>query len=220
MTEIRILVEGDTELYFVDKILREYFKLRKIYITPVSIYKAGKGDKKLHIGGHGNRYQNIRKNIYNMLGNNKKIFVTTMLDYYGLPKDFPGYNELKGENCFEKVVFLENRFKDNINNNRFIPNLILHEFEGLLFSDLEKIQQGIGGEDKLDELIKVSKAFSTPEEINDSPDTAPSKRIKKIFRFYRKTYHGPLIAQKIGLQAIREKCRHFHEWLVKIEKLP
>ncbi len=59
LSEIWIIVEGDTEEYFVKSILKDYLKVKNIFIKPVSIYKAGKGDKKLHRGGHGNCYKNI-----------------------------------------------------------------------------------------------------------------------------------------------------------------
>jgi hypothetical protein len=58
-----------------------------------------------------------------------------------------------------------------------------------------------------------------PEDINDHPKTAPSKRIVAAMRGYQKTFHGPLIACEIGLSAIRQNCPHFDAWLQKLERL-
>jgi hypothetical protein len=58
-----------------------------------------------------------------------------------------------------------------------------------------------------------------PKLINDGRETAPSKRILKEIPEYDKATAGPIIAEKRGLPALRAKCRHFHEWLSRLEKL-
>ena len=68
-------------------------------------------------------------------------------------------------------------------------------------------------------MKKVLDEFSNPEEINDNPDSSPSKRIQRIFPEYNKVFYGSLIAQRIGIEKIREKCGHFDEWLSKLENL-
>jgi Domain of unknown function (DUF4276) len=70
----------------------------------------------------------------------------------------------------------------------------------------------------LDSLIETRKSIN-PENINDGPQTAPSKRIKAVWSGYQKTFHGPLIACDIGLDAIRKSCPHFNQWLERLEKL-
>jgi Domain of unknown function (DUF4276) len=62
-------------------------------------------------------------------------------------------------------------------------------------------------------------AFSSPEHINDDPLTAPSKRILKCCDGYEKPLHGSLIAIDIGLEAIRQQCQHFNQWLLRLENL-
>ena len=60
--------------------------------------------------------------------------------------------------------------------------------------------------------------FSSLEDINDSRETAPSKRIERIFEgTYSKTEHGPLIAESIGMDVIRAKCPAFNEWVGKLQ---
>lgn len=57
----------------------------------------------------------------------------------------------------------------------------------------------------------------TPEEIDDSPDSAPSKRIEEILPAYQKPLHGNLAALEIGLCAMRSACPGFRRWLERLE---
>ena len=58
-----------------------------------------------------------------------------------------------------------------------------------------------------------------PEEINDRPETAPSKRIIKYFSSYQNPLHGCLVALDVGLDTMRARCPHFAQWLKKLEQL-
>ena len=58
-----------------------------------------------------------------------------------------------------------------------------------------------------------------PEKINDSPQSAPSKRLQAETS-YIKAVHGPNIAKEIGLDVLREQCAGFNGWLDKLEVLP
>ena len=102
---------------------------------------------------------------------------------------------------------------------RFIPYVQMYEFEGLLFSSPEAIGTVLHDQNVTDWAQGVLDQFNNnPEEINDAPQTAPSKRIIQKTN-YRKTTHGPNIAKEIGLPTMREMCLGFSEWLTKIEAL-
>jgi hypothetical protein len=64
-------------------------------------------------------------------------------------------------------------------------------------------------------------ALMPPEEINESPQTAPSKRIIRYIPDYesQKAQVGPMVAEDIGLTLLREKCPHFGEWITKLESV-
>ncbi|MFC3120756.1 DUF4276 family protein [Agaribacter flavus] len=68
-------------------------------------------------------------------------------------------------------------------------------------------------------MLRVKEEFETPEHINDSPQTAPSKPIKTMMPSYDKVLHGPMIAGDIGLETIRQQCPHFNHWLKHVEPL-
>jgi hypothetical protein len=143
--------------------------------------------------------------------------VTTLVDFYGF-KDRDGRSRAETEQAIlERTQLLTTGFDP-----RFVlPYVQPHEFEGLLFTDpvaFEWVQDG-WTEDVRRALFEVAAAFESPEQINDSPETAPSKRILKIFPegAYSKTEHGPLIAESIGIDAIRAKCPAFDEWVGKLQ---
>jgi hypothetical protein len=95
----------------------------------------------------------------------------------------------------------------------------MHEFEGLLFSDCAAFSRGIGRPDLEAPLRAIRQQFATPEEINDSPDTAPSKRVEALLPAYQKPLLGVLAVLEIGLLHIRAECPHFDAWLKQLESL-
>ena len=99
-----------------------------------------------------------------------------------------------------------------------LPYVQVHEFEGLLFSDVTVFER-IFSDPPIAELSSIRSAFDTPEDINDSSETAPSKRIGKLIQGYQETLHGPLLALEIGLDGMRRECPRFEAWLCRLESL-
>ena len=102
---------------------------------------------------------------------------------------------------------------------RFIPYIQMYEFEGLLFSNPERLASGIGQPDLGMPFRGIRHEFASPESINDSYLTAPGKRIKELYDRYEKPLHGSLAAIEIGLTEIRRECSRFDTWLRQIEAL-
>ena len=132
-----------------------------------------------------------------------------MVDYYGLPETWPGRVEAGGQNSLSSRAALVEQallydiakeLGDDFDLRRFIPYVVMHEFEGLLFSDPERFGQSIGRPDLASKLQAIRSEFDTPEEINDSPDTAPSKRVKDLYEGYQKPLMGVLAMEAIGLE--------------------
>lgn len=114
--------------------------------------------------------------------------------------------------------YLEEEFKKDIDNYKFIPFLMLHEFEMLVFANSSSIPDALGAEKGIAEQVEaILNMYTSPEEINDDPNTAPSKRLKKIFPAYEKTLHSSLVLMDAKIDIIRKQCRHFDEWLRLIE---
>jgi hypothetical protein len=165
-------------------------------------------------------YAKIERDVRHQLRNKPGArAITTMIDYYGLPADFPGLDSLPIGNAYERVTHLERAFGINIDSWRFRPFLMLHEFEALLFTDTSQIAAVFHGQTIAGPLEAIREAFNSPEEINEGQATHPSARIMTIVTGYRKPLHGSLISQRIGLSAFREQCPHFGEWVTWLESL-
>ena len=166
-------------------------------------------------------YGKVKNDLLRLLRDPSTAMVTTLLDFYGLPRDFPGLSSMPDASCYNKVVHLETAFKKDIGYNKFLPHFSLHEFEGLMFTSPKAIADVFPGTSprNLAKLTDIRSGFHSPEEINDGPTTAPSKRIKQLFPDYQKTFHGPLVANNIGIDSIRQECPHFDRWLVTLESL-
>jgi hypothetical protein len=213
-----ILVEGQTEERFVKDVLTPHFERRALYLTPTVIVtkrvKCGSDFK----GGIGN-FAQYKDHLQRLFAGSGGALITTLIDYYGLPGDFPGMASRPTPGTPEQrvrhvelQVFRHFGFATN-----FLPFFMLHEFEALLFStagDLPRIMTEPGKQSRMEE---IRSSVATPEEINEQPQSAPSKRIVSLFPSYRKALHGPNAAKRIGLDRIRRECPHFNEWLGKLE---
>lgn len=202
MNFIYILVEGVTEEKFVKEVLNPYFESKDICAHPIPLRGVSK-------------YSIVKKELQILLKNQSMRIVTTMIDLYGSPSDMPKKSQLsQGMNHEQKANLLEEALKEEISNDKFIPYYQLHEFEALLFSDVTQFSFVLKNTGVFDNILRTK----TPEEINDSPHTAPSKRIMKEIPNYSKTTHGIIIAKRIGLSIMMEKCPHFRNWIETIER--
>ena len=104
---------------------------------------------------------------------------------------------------------------------RFLPYIQLHEFEGILFSDISVIENEFEESEFSDYayLKETISTFENPEMINDGNATAPSKRLDRTIKGYNKPVFGSLLAEAIGLQKIREKCPRFNTWVNALESI-
>ncbi len=102
---------------------------------------------------------------------------------------------------------------------RFVPYVMMHEFEAMLFSDCSGFCRAVGRADLSAPLEEIRRAFATPEDIDDSQETAPSKRILHLLPSYEKPLMGNLGVLQIGLDTIRAECPHFNGWLERLEEL-
>jgi len=158
-----------------------------------------------------------KSELLKLLKDSSASMVTTMIDYYGLDNSFPGKGDTNvPSNLYEKIQFLENNFGNEIKHTKFLPYYQLHEFETLLFSDQEGFASVLK---KTDEIQSIFRHFTNPEEINDNRETAPSKRILKIYPKYQKVTDGIIISKKIGIEKMRQKCNYFNNWITSMEKI-
>jgi hypothetical protein len=217
MKRILILVEGQTEETFVREVLAPHLQPMGLALIPrlvVTKYVKEGGSFK----GGVPQYALVQGDLKRLLGDTNATRVTTMLDYYGLPKDFPGLTHRPAGTCYARVAHVEQAFAADIAHPRFLPYLALHEFEASLFAAPDRCSISFSTEE-ITKLQAIRASVQSPEEINEHPDTSPSKRILAISPGYQKTLHGPLAVMDVGLSAIRASCPHFAQWLSQLEAL-
>lgn len=220
MIRVHVICEGQTEEMFVNEVLAKSFATQEIYLIPALIGKPG------HKGGNF-PFERLLTDIKGRLLNDATAYCTTFFDFYGLPANFPGKQETSQyanhtdkAHCITEAM--NTRLQDNLGGEamrRFIPYVQMYEFEGLLFSDVNRLAQGFNQPALVEELQAIRAAFGSPEMINDSPETAPSKRLLSIFDQYDKPLYGSLAALEIGLDNIRRECPLFNAWLDSISLL-
>lgn len=114
---------------------------------------------------------------------------------------------------------LERCARDAIGDLRFIPYVSLHEFEALLFADPQAVARR-AGDPGVERRLRVALSdCGEPELVDDSPTSAPSKRIIDAWPRYAKTTDGPVFAATIGIARLRKSCPHFGAWIGRLESL-
>jgi hypothetical protein len=218
MSKVLILVEGQTEEAFVKQLLSPHLVAQAIFPIVTIATTRRRPDRKDFKGGIVS-YGKVKIDLRPLLYDTSAVLVTTMMDFYGLPSDFPGIANCPSGSCQERLGHLESEFARDINHQKFLLYLALHEFEALLFTSPAHIAAHFPSQSRLLQLESIKSQFASPEEIDDDPATAPSKRIRGLYPEYQKRADGPIIAQKIGLELIRQECPHFNDWLTKLEAL-
>lgn len=220
MARVHVICEGQTEETFVKELLIPYFAPMEIYLLPSLLGKPG------HKGGNV-KFDRLFTDIRNRIKGDPDAYCTTFFDFYALPTDFPGKEAANAQIriqekinlvCSGLVSALEAKLGGS-SLHHFIPYVQMYEFEALLFSDAEGFAKGIDHPELAEKFQHIRDNFSSPEEINDSPITAPSKRVLELVEGYEKPLHGSLAASEIGLERIRRECSLFDEWLKRLEDL-
>lgn len=213
-----ILVEGQTEERFVkDVFAPEFVPLDLFFERPTILVTKRVKDGPNFKGGVTN-YPKFRNDAVRLLRSPADVLVTMLLDYYALPPDFPGMNDRPPGTPLQRAIHVEQAIHEDLGASpRFIPFLALHEFEAWLFSSPQELPKALAMTQKQPAFAAIRDAVETPEDINDGPTTAPSKRIEALFPSYNKTFHGPLTAQRIGIARIRQECPHVESWFQRIE---
>lgn len=204
MKRLVFIVEGDTEILLVDKVLFPYLLSKGISnISKQTIITNRKQHKKGGVSSYGKYKNEVEKTLAQ--GN---VLVTTLIDFYALPTDFPAFSNDK-----TKVSEIEQAILEDIgHSDSFIPYIQLHEVEALMFANSEGFEFVVDDEDSLEKLSAIMQEYPNPEDINNSPETAPSKRLDKIFP-YDKTGDGEFILEAVGIDAMLDKCPRFKEWI-------
>lgn len=219
MTRLLMLVEGQSEEIFVKQTLAPYLAERGVYVQPPIVLWTKRIPSGGGYRGGVSNWNQIRRSLTPLIFDTD-AWVTTLLDFYGLPDDVPGYQQARGPgNPRENVLALQEQLVTEINHPRFIPFLALHEFEAWVFCAPDVVAAHF---DRANLAEKVQQAIvhaGEPEFINHGETTHPKARLKAMAAGYKETSDGPTLMNKIGIPAIRAACPHFAAWLDRLEAL-
>lgn len=228
MARLFVLVEGETEETFVNEVLAPH--LYACGFTAVSARLMGNARLRSRRGGIRG-WDEVQRDIVRYLRQDPGVIVTMMVDYYGLPvakaRAWPGRAHAAKLAFASKAAHVESKLAATVqkemgsswNVSRFVPFVVMHEFEGLLFSDCGQFAAGIGRPELQPQFQAIRDDFASPEEINDSPTTHPSQRVVQLMPDYQKPLYGNLAALEIGFDSIRSDCPHFAAWIKCLEAL-
>jgi hypothetical protein len=218
MNRVLILVEGQTEERFIKDILQPHLWDLNVDLQPkIATTKRVKDGRDFK--GGATKFKKVEDDLRRLLGDTGAARITTLLDFYGFPKDFPGWANVTATLPYDRVRQLETALQDYFANPKFRAYLMLHEFEAMLFAGPDQVAQTLNQPNKVSHVQAIVDSCTGPEKINEGVHTAPSKRVKSLFPAYQKTLHGPLIIDRIGLDQVRQSCPHFHEWVEELEGL-
>ena len=219
MTRLLMLVEGQSEETFVKRTLTPHLAWHDVYVeSPAMLWTKRLPNGGGFRGGVSN-WNQIHRHLLR-LTNDSDAWVSTLLDFHGLPKDFPGLPEALGAgDPQEKVVALQDRFAAELNHRRFIPFLALHEFEAWLFSAPDVVEAHFSKAHLADRLRDAVQQAGAPELIDHGADTHPKARLHSLVGGYKETSDGPTLLEKIGIPAVRAACPHFDGWVSRLEAL-
>lgn len=212
MKRLVFIVEGDTEVGFIQKCVIPYL-YSKGFSNPMNAQKIVT-NRKLNKKGGNVSFDYLKNDILRVAAT-KNVLITTLLDFFRLPTDFPGYTTDS-----HRLQDIENKIRNclsgSIDSSCFLPYIQRHEIESLMFTSMEGFEFVVDDSKQLDELRQIVDSYPNPEDINGGAETAPSKRLMNIFP-YEKTADGEMILEALSIDEIRQKCPRFNAWIKKLE---
>lgn len=218
MKRLVIIVEGETEEAFVHQVLAPYF-CNLGFCNYVQCFKLK------HSHGGIAKYSHLKQDILKVIYETDAE-ISTMIDYYRLPSDFPGFARSQSiSDKRHRIRLLERKIKEDIESSQgrpfgnLHPYIQLHEFETLIFSSTKGVEEMFEPREyHRKQFEAVINEFSNPEDINNGPDTAPSMRLKHLIEGYDKVLFGVELTKSIGMKTLLAKCPHFREWVEELSQ--
>ncbi len=232
MVDLRVYVEGSGELGFVQEMLVSHLEHFDVCVQASRFgHLAGKPSGGIR---SWDSERGVRRELYRALQQSSDrypLYVTTMVDYYALPLDWPNRNTASALPKPERSSSVESGMLaamrvllgDDRRIDRFIPYVSLHELEALILSKPDALLAEFPGCEAAVKKLKEEIGTAAPEDINDGKDSAPSKRItdEQVLPEYsaRKSAAAVNTLKNIGLEHLRAACPHFGQWLGRLESL-
>ena len=227
MKNLQIIVEGSTEEAFVYDVMVKHFAQWNIFVSARKIRTGWDRINNKPAKGGLLKYIKFKNDVLRWIESDHgraNTFYTSFIDLYAFPKDAnsPYTIDIQSiTNPYQRIAALETAIARDINHPNFIPYVQLHEFEALLLVAPDKLIAMFPDEQSGINQLKKNIGNQKPEEIDESPQSAPSKRIIQYLPNYesQKAQVGPMVAEDIGLILLRKHCPHFNDWVTKLENI-
>jgi hypothetical protein len=220
--EVTVIVEGQTEEQFIKRVVAPRLHGLNVFLKPL-LMKTSSDAR-----GGAITFERFIFNARNVLMSRPSSVLSCFIDLYQLDTGFPDHAAAAAlidldarVHCLNSALHKAVVERFEIRPDRFIPHIQPHEFEGLLFSDVEalvRIEPLWSAKEQALSLVRAT--AQTPEHINNGFETKPSRRLEVLLQpTYKKTRHGPLAAHEIGLDAMEKECPHFKRWMDALRAL-
>jgi hypothetical protein len=214
-----ISVEGQTEERFVKDVLGPHLMGHGVFADPKIVRTGWTADGKRANGG-GINVQRVTRELRTLLPSYRDGYVTSLYDLYGFEDREPG----------ESAEALQKRLAEKLGAPRnLITYVQRHEFEALLFADPAVAADYFQAPALRGLMERALRQAGTAEDVNDGPNTAPSKRLEnwttlhapRLMRFWERTKvrHGAALSARLTIPVIRAACPRFNDWLTRLEGL-
>jgi hypothetical protein len=212
--QIGILVEGQTESAFVSEILAPYLQAFDIFVTPVIVKTSRRADGTTFKGG-GMVWKHYENDLRRLLRASHYRCVSILVDFYAYPRNAPGVaccqRPHQPRRCAEVRI---QAMADAIGDPRFVPYVVLHEFETWVIAAALGTSHVLGDSSVAKKLHTEAHTVGDDVELlNDSPATAPSKRVQRCWDDYDKVTDGIEVIREAGLEAVIERCPGLRLWI-------
>jgi hypothetical protein len=223
MREVIVLCEGQTEKEFCRSVIAPAVASHNVTLS------ARLGGEPQQRRGGIREWDAYRKEVLKLGRQRMDWHVALLVDYYAMPSSWPGRGSASAKPPDERGRHVEEAIRSDLSielGTRIVPCVQLHEFESLLFVDpaataqrLASLATDLRSEQLTAALSAVVTACGGVERIDDSPQTAPSKRIKAIAARYDKVGWGIPAVEAAGLPVLRAGCPWLDRWVSALEQL-
>lgn len=212
---LHVLVEGQTEEVIVREVLEPHWSAAGWLVTPSILKTKVPASGRAHRGGVTS-WAKLEREIRHLLRDSSLTVLSTVIDYYGFPDDAPGMADRPSGGPLARVGHVESAVAAAIDDPRFVPHLTLHEAESWVFAAAEQLGDWYGDPKLAARVRSDADQAGGPELVNESPATAPAKRLLAYRPDYTKTLDGPAAIAELGLRALRRQCPHLDGWLDRL----
>lgn len=212
MKRVVFIVEGDTEISFIQRCVIPYLYNKK-FSNSMNAQKM-LTNRKLNKKGGNVGFEYLKNDICRIAAT-KNVLITTLLDFFRLPNDYPQYTT-DSHRLSDIENAISEKVSDVIDHSCFLPYIQRHEIESLMYTNMDGFNIVVDDDKSLKELQQIINQYPNPEDINGGRETAPSKRLMKIFP-YDKTNDGEMILDALEIDDIRAKCPRFDAWMNQLE---